>query len=308
VYVEEGQTVEKGDKLGRIDTLQLKADLLQAKVTLADAKARRDDSATSTELAANTAAVKVAQQAVDDAQDAFDGAILRAPVAGVVTSIGVEVGDSVGSSSSSPTADSASTAAFRITGTDAWQASVSVGETDMALIAKDDQVELSTDDGTSFFGTVASIGLLPDTSSGAAAYPVTITVTGAVDGLFDGTSVTAKIVYERRTDVLTVPSAAVTTDSDGTSTVTVVGSDGAQTETQVTVGESAENLTEITAGLSEGDTVLVASFTPGEGNQGTGGTGFPSGGFPSGGFPGGDFTPPDGSTVPQSGSSTQGNG
>jgi macrolide-specific efflux system membrane fusion protein len=290
VAVEEGTVVEKGDPLGTIDTLQLNADLLDAKVTLADAQARlADDSSTSAELAANQAAVAVAQKAVNDAADALAGATLVAPVAGVVTSVAVVPGDSVGSSGGM---DSGTSAAFRITGTDAWEVDVTLGETDIALIEKGDQVELSTDDGVDFFGTVSTIGLLPDTSSGAAAYPVTIAVTGTAEGLFDGMSATASIVYERRTDVLTVPSAAVTTGQDGTSTVTVIGEDGTRTETTVTVGETAGTLTEITEGLSEGDEVLVASFTPGEGNQG--------GSFPGGIVIDGD-TFPGGGTFPEGG-------
>jgi macrolide-specific efflux system membrane fusion protein len=277
----------------------LKADLLDAQVTLADAKARlSDESDTSTELAANKAAVEVAQAAVKDAKAALKGAVLHAPVAGVVTSIGVEVGDNV--DASAPGGDgTTATAAFHIVGVDAWEVSVSLGEADLAMIEKDDQVELTTDDGTEFFGTVSTIGLLPDTSSGASAYPVTIAVTGTADGLFDGVSVTADIIYERRTDVLTVPSAAVTTTSDGTTTVTVIDADGAKTETTVTVGESAGGLTEIIDGIAEGDEVLVASFTPGSGNQGP--NGFPTDGqFPDGfTFPdGGQITGGDGGTFP----------
>jgi macrolide-specific efflux system membrane fusion protein len=294
VKVEEGSVVEKGDVLGTIDTLQLKADLLEAKVTLADAQARlADDSGTAAELAANKAAVKVAQAAVDDAQAALKGAKLVAPVAGIVTSVAVEVGDSVaGSSGMGP--DDEGSAAFHITGTDSWEVGVGLSESDVALIGEGDQVELATDDGTEFFGIVSSIGLLPDTSSGASTYPVTIAVTGTADGLFDGVSVTADIIYERRTDVLTVPSAAVTTAADGSSTVTLIGEDGTKTETAVTVGDSAGNMTEIIEGLAEGDEVLVATFTPGEGNQG----GFPT----EGQFPGGTF--PDGGTgtFPEGGS------
>lgn len=318
VDVAEGSVVTAGQQLATIDTLQLTSTLLSAKATLAEAQAKLADSTTSTARAANTSSVAVAQAAVDSAQAAMGDATLVAPVSGIVTSVGVEVGDSVGSSASATGAVSTgstsgvstgstagtstgdtTTAAFHITGTDAWEVDVTLGEADVLLVAKDDQVELSTDDGTAFFGTVASIGLVPDTSSGTAAYPVTIAVTGTADGLFDGVSTTAEIVYERRTEVLTVPSAAVITASDGTSTVTLIAADGTKTETAVTVGETADNLTEITAGLAEGDEVLVASFTPGSGNQGTGG--FPGGGagdFPTDGTLPGGGTPPDGFTFP----------
>ena len=309
VEVEAGQTVAAGDTLGTIDTLQLNAELLEAQSTLASAQAKLSDAKSSSSgstadkasIAAATASVSVAEADVASAQSALDGATLVAPVAGTVTAVNVEVGDTVGSSSSGSgmgstgsASSSTSTAAFTIVGTDSWEVSATVGEADVALIAVDDAVHLTTDDGTTLEGTVTEVGLLPSTTSGAAEYPVTITVDGTADGLFDGVAVDLEIVYESRENVLTVPSAAVTTSDDGTSTVTLIASDGTRTTTTVVVGETVGNLTEITSGLQEGDEVLVSSFTPGEGNEGQTGQ-FPGGGdgqFPGGGD--GSFTPPDG--------------
>ncbi|MFT4285384.1 MAG: HlyD family efflux transporter periplasmic adaptor subunit [Protaetiibacter sp.] len=316
VDVAEGQTVAVGDTLGTIDTLQLNAELLEAKSTLASAQAKLSDAKSSSggsaadlaSIAAATASVSVAESEVASAQSALDGATLLAPVAGVVTSVGVEVGDTVGSSSSSSSgmggspggssSTSTSTAAFTIVGSDSWEVSATVGEADVALIAVGNAVHLTTDDGTELQGEVTEVGLLPSTTSGAAEYPVTIAVDGTAKGLFDGVSVDIEIVYESRENVLTVPSAAVTTSDDGASTVTLVGTDGTKTETTVQVGETVGQLTEIVSGLKEGDSVLVTSFTPGEGNSGQMGQ-FPADGeFPGGGqFPGGgdgSFTPPDG--------------
>ena len=270
VSVAEGDTVEKGDTLATVDTISLDAALLQAKADLASAQAKLSDSydesdgstADLAQIAANAAAVEVAEAAVEDAEDAVDDATLTAPAAGVITSVGVEVGDAVGSA-----AGGATTAAFTIVGTDAWAVDVTVGEADVALIEVGDQVELATDDGVAFFGVVSEVGILPSTDTGAAAYPVSIDVTGTAEGLFDGISVTAEIIYERRTDVLTVASAAITTDGE-TSTVTVITADGAQVVTPVEVGETVGTLTEIVSGIVEGDEVLVATFTPGEGNAG----------------------------------------
>ncbi|HEY0217884.1 MAG TPA: efflux RND transporter periplasmic adaptor subunit [Cellulomonas sp.] len=177
-----------------------------------------------------------------------------------------------------------------IIGTDAWQISVTVDETDVTLIAVGDQVEITVEDATdTLYGTVGEIGLLSSSSGGVAAYPVVIDVTGSPDGLHDGVSADVSIIYERRTDVLTVPSAAVTT-VDGQSVVTQEGADGDQVTTAVTVGETSGTLVEITDGLAEGDEVLVTTFTPGAGTSG--GSGSDSGySTQQGGFPGGgDFS------------------
>lgn len=320
--------------------LQARADLASAQATLSDAQ----DSSTGTTadeaaIAAAQAKVTSAQSSVDSAQTALDGTTLVAPVAGLVTAVNLEVGDAVtgtsgsssgssssgsgstgtgatgsgsaggsgttgSGSSSSSSSSSSSTAQFTIVGTGSWEVDVTVSASDLKSIAANDQVELSTTDNDSFFGTVKSIGKLPSTTSGSAAYPVVVSVTGSPENLYDGVSVTAEIVYERRTDVLTVPSAAITT-TDGKSTVTKVV-DGKDVTTDVTVGETSGTVTEITKGLSEGDSVLVTVFTPGSGSgSGSGGSGqtgqngqFPGGGegftgqLPSGGeLPGGGSFP-----------------
>ncbi|RFA11409.1 hypothetical protein B7R21_13195 [Subtercola boreus] len=327
VNVVAGQTVTAGQALATVDTMTVDAALLQAKATLATAEAKLADATSASDgsdaavaqIAADQSSVDLASAAVTDAETDVTDATLTAPVAGLVTTVGVAVGDrvSAGSSSGSSTSSSsgagttgagstagtsaatsgttttASTSGFTIVSTDSWQVSVAVSESDIANVAKDDQVELSLTGGTAFFGTVASVGLLPSATSGAVTYPVVVSVTGSPAGLYDGVSVTTAIVYERRTNVLTVPSEAVTTAA-GTSTVTTLDAEGAEVKTPVVVGETVGTLTEITSGLAEGDSVVVTVFTPGGtgtgGQTGGTGTGRQTGEFPGGGtgtFPGG---------------------
>lgn len=308
VNVQAGTVVAAGDVLATVDTLTVDSALLAAKATLASAEAKLSDSEDDSDgsdsdvaqIASNEASVTLAQTAVTEAEADVAAAVLTAPVAGLITAVTVEVGDvisgsgSSGSSGSSSAESSAeastgattttSSAAFTIVGTDSWQVELAVGEADIADVALADQVELALDDGTAFFGTVTEVGLLASTTSGAVTYPVTVTVTGTPEGLFDGIAVTASIVYERRTDVLTVASAAVTTTGD-TTTVTTLDADGNEVETAVTVGETVGNLTEIVDGLAEGDEVVVTVFTPAGGtNDSESGTfEMPSGEMPSGG-------------------------
>jgi macrolide-specific efflux system membrane fusion protein len=337
VDVAAGDTVTEGQQLATVDTLQLNAALLQAKADLASAQASLSNAqdeadgsdSSDAQVAALSAQVDVARTAVDDAEADMAGATLTAPVSGLLTTVDVEVGDAVtGSGSSSGSSGSAtsgstggmggstgstgsssttstSTAQFVIVGTDAWQTSVSVSESDVALLSVGNQAELTTSSSTdTIYGTVTEIGLLSSSSGGVASYPVTVAVTGNPEGLHDGESVDVSIIYERRTDVLTVPASAVTTE-DGQSVVTQEGADGGTVTTAVTVGETSGNLVEITEGLAEGDEVLVTTFSPrasGSGDgSGSGDTqqGFPGGGempdfssgempdFSQGGFPGG---------------------
>lgn len=288
VDVAAGDTVTAGQQLATVDTLDLDAALLAAKADLASAQASlsnaEDDAdgsdSSDAQIAALSAQVDVATTQVEAAEEDLAGATLTAPVAGLVTTVDLEVGDAVsggsssgsgssgssgsmGATSGSTTTSSTSSAQFVIIGTDAWQVSVTVDETDVALIEVGDQAELTSDDfSDTVYGTVGEIGLLSTSSSGVAAYPVTIDVTGSPDGLHDGASADVEIIYERRTDVLTVPSAAVTTE-DGQSVVTQEGADGEQVTTAVTTGETSGTMIEITDGLAEGDEVLVTTFAAG---------------------------------------------
>lgn len=288
VAVAQGQTVTAGQTLATVDTLRLDADLLAAKATLATAQARLDDaqdaddgtSTSDAQIASAQAQVEVAQAQVDDAQAALADATLVAPVGGLLTAVNLEVGDAVAgggdTGATSPQGgDTTSTAQFTIVGTDAWQVEIGVSDADVALVEVGDQAELTVDgaDGT-VFGTVASVGLLSTSEDGVPSYPVTIDVTGDQDGLHDGVSADVSIVYERRTDVLTVPSMAVST-VDGQTVVTKVQADGTQVETPVTTGETSDNLTEITDGLAEGDSVVLAVLTPRATQDGGGQQSFP---------------------------------
>jgi macrolide-specific efflux system membrane fusion protein len=333
VDVAVGDTVAAGQQLATVDTLVLDAALLQARAELATAQAslsNAQDEADGTDssdaqVAALSAQVDVAQAAVEDAEADMAGATLTAPVAGLLTAVDLEVGDTVSGSGSSSgstaatggsgsaggtgtsgatgsTSTTTSSAAFTIIGTDAWQVAVTVGETDVALLSVGDQVEMTTDSSTdTVYGTVGEIGLLSSSTGGVAAYPVVVDVTGSPEGLHDGESVEASIIYERRTDVLTVPSAAVTT-VDGQTVVTQEGADGATVTTAVTVGATSGNVVEITDGLAEGDEVLVTTFSPrSAGSDDSGGTGQTGGGqmpdFSSGEMP--DFSQmPGGGQMP----------
>jgi multidrug efflux pump subunit AcrA (membrane-fusion protein) len=289
VDVAVGDTVTAGQQLATVGTLDLDAALLQAKAELASAQASLSNgqdeadgtASSSAQVAALSAQVDVAQAAVEDAEADMAGATLTAPVPGLLTAVSLEVGDTVagsgssaggtgstggtgmtGSTGSTSTSTTTSSAAFTIIGTDAWQVGVTVGESDVALLTVGDQVEMTTDSSTdTVYGTVGEIGLLPSSTGGVAAYPVVVDVTGSPGNLHDGETVEASIIYERRTDVLTVPSAAVTT-VDGQTVVTQEGADGATVTTAVTVGVTSGNVVEITDGLAEGDEVLVTTFSP----------------------------------------------
>jgi hypothetical protein len=133
---------------------------------------------------------------------------------------------------------------------------------------------------------VTSVGKVATASSGVATYTVTVTFTDTSKEIFAGSTVTAAIVTSHRSDVLQVPSRAVTTDQDGSSVqLAVDGTANGKIETRaVTTGETLGGMTEITSGLRAGDQVVISlpAFAARLGANRTGGSG-PAGG---GGFTG----------------------
>lgn len=316
VKVKAGDTVAKGDVLATLDTVSLDAALASAKAQLeaAETTVANDGAESSAQQASNDAALLSTQADVAQAKDDLEAAALRATFSGTVASVEVAVGDQAGSSSSSSAATGGQGATGATTGSDTATVSTStaavtivkprtflvdadVAADDITQVKKGLQVQITPAGATDpIFGTVKEVGLVAETgTSGAATFPVTISVTGAQKDLYAGTSADVSIVVKQVQDVLTVPSAALTTASGKTYVNKVVGS--STKKTAVTIGETYGASTEITKGLKSGDKVEITTTRRtqtggGNTNRGTGEQGgFPGGGAPpgggTGGFPGG---------------------
>ncbi len=308
VYVEAGDTVAKGARLAKIDTTSLAASLASAEAQLdaAETTAADDGDESSAQQAANTAAVASAEADVADAEEALDGATLTAPFAGMVASVGYEQGDSAGSSSSggSATGGSGATTSTETTGITVispkkFTVTADVSADDVERITKGMQAEVTPSGATeAVFGTVQEVGRVAETSTdGTATFPVTIALTGTQEGLYAGTSADVSVIVESRADVLTVPTAALTTEDDQAYVTKVV--DGTTEKTKVEIGDTFGMTTEITSGLTEGDEVqytVTARMPGGSGRESGEQGGFPGGGempdfsgggMPPGGMPGG---------------------
>ena len=169
-----------------------------------------------------------------------------------------------------------------------WTVTASVDDTEVGLITKGDQAQITTDNVSSpVFGVVSSVSVLSSSSSGSATYPVDIAVTGTPAGLHDGAEATVAITYKQVTDVLTVPTLAVHRDT--ASSYVYVAKNGVKTKTTVKTGLSSGGTTQITSGLTSGQQVYLQVATATRSGSGTQNQRTRSGYFPGGGgnFPGG---------------------
>ncbi|TNM41262.1 efflux RND transporter periplasmic adaptor subunit [Nocardioides albidus] len=300
VYVEPGDRVKKGQRLAAIDDDVLRAELDAADSALDAAKAARSehlaDGASDEQTSADEAAVLAAESSLTQARDAVEDAVLRSTTAGTVTAVGIEVGDTVGSSSPSTSADGTD-GTITVVSTGTYVVDATVASADVAQVTEGLKARLTVSGiAETVDATVSEVGLVAEAdSSGAAVFPVTIAVTGRRDDLYAGTSAEVAIVVSQRTDVLTVDSRALHADGDTTYVDKVTdAATGATERVIVTTGETSGMVTEVLTGLAEGDVVEIPGFSPPGGSGGDRQLQDPGGRFEQGGgFPEG-FTPPQG--------------
>ena len=314
VDVAVGDTVQKGQTLATIGDTSLANAVTLAQAGVTAAQDQVNSATTSSAIASAKAQLASAQSTLADAQTALAGARLTSPISGTVAGVGLAVGDTVGSSGggglgggtgasgagasgTSGASGSSSSSSIVVVDTSAWVVNATVSSSSLASLKKGLQATITPSGGsTPVFGTVSSVGVVAtSSSSGAAQFPVVIDVTGSPTGLHAGTTADVAITVKQLTSVLTVPTLAVHTSTNGQTTVQVQ-KNGQTSSVDVTIGEVSGSLTQITKGLSEGDEVVVQTRTLGAvptGGPGTGGrsfTGFGgAGGFGGGGFPGGGF-------------------
>jgi multidrug efflux pump subunit AcrA (membrane-fusion protein) len=257
------------------------------------------------QIAADQATVNADESQVESADQALSGATLTSPIDGIVATVGLTVGEQVsgGSSGGGGGADSGSgsgadsgsggggdsgsgdsgsggsgsgssdTSITVISASDVIDASVGASVVDH--IKAGDPVVITTEGANGpITGTVASIGLTADTSSGVATFPVVIDVTGTPSGLYAGASASVTITYHQLAGVLAVPAAAVLPGPGGKAAVHVIVN-GHQVTKTVTTGPTVNGLTQITSGLTAGERVVVnlVNISPGRGGGQGGGSG-----------------------------------
>ena len=328
VTVTVGEHVAAGATLATVGNTDLltSVNLASASVTAAEDQVTSAATGTAAQQASANAQLAAARSTLARAQASLAEATLTSPISGTVAAVSIAPGDVVtgssGSTSSSGSggsgtsgggsaggagagssgsgsSSSSSTAQITVISTNAWVVNASVGASDLASVHPGLQVVI-TPDGTNqqVFGTVGSVGIMASSgTSGTAAFPVVIKVTGTPPGLYAGATVSAAIVVKQLSNVLTVPTAAVSSDANGTY-VTLV-KNGQNTKTKIVIGSVFGPSTQVVSGVSAGDQVLVRSLrlTGGTGGTtrlrngtGTGGGGFGGGGFGGGGFGGGGGT------------------
>jgi multidrug efflux pump subunit AcrA (membrane-fusion protein) len=265
-------------------------------------------------IAAASASQTVATMNYQNTQDA----IVTAPIDGTVANLAASLGQSVSGSSgggnsggsgnsngssNATSASSTSSGSSTTTGSPVLiigdfsnlSVKVQVSEIDIPTIHEGEKATITLDafPGKTFVGTVTSVDTIGTSSSGVVTYNAYISLIAPPTTIQPGMSATATIQTQRKDDTLTVPTTAVQT-INGQATVRVL-KNGRLTPVDVTTGIASDTDTEITSGLTEGETVVTSVATPtttgrAQGTSpfsGLGGRGGVGGGFGGGGRTGG---------------------
>ena len=292
VMVEEGDSVEEGQLLAKLDTAEwekelitLERNLLQAKIALDKAEEETctsiGDIGQSTtdprEIEIKELDVELAETRLAETLDASPEII--APSDGFITKINVEGGDEV----------LKGTVALQIADPNKFEADILVSEMDIQQVKLGGEawVQVGAVQGMSLPAEVTHISPTAYIQSGVVNYQVKVEVESLEASpqkqqeariqqkqaakqvspaipegfqLRQGMTVTVSIIVAEREDVLLVPNAAITTSGKQTY-VQVVSPDGILEERSITTGISNWQYTEVTDGISEGEEVVIPQGT-----------------------------------------------
>jgi HlyD family secretion protein len=207
--------------------------------------------ASSSDLIARQKAVDAAQAEVAVAEQDLAQTTIVSPISGAVAVVALAVGDAVTASSSS--------AHVVVVGSGGLEVTTMVSVDHIPDVKVGQAATVLPDGATDpLSGQVVAIALTPTTATTGTTYRVTIGLEGQGAGLGNGATGSVSIVTAGVTAALSVPTSAVHTDGT-THTVTVV--DGSSTSSvTVKVGVIGATYTQITDGLTAGQSVLLADL------------------------------------------------
>lgn len=179
----------------------------------------------------------------------YETSPIRAPVAGTITSLFVSVGSMVGPSMS----------IAKISSTSELEVDINVAERFVSRISVGQIAQLSFDafPGEVFTARVAEVNPVLDTSSRSMG--VKLVLDPPDNRIKIGMYCRVKLITDSKTDVVSVPRAAIVTKG-GQNSVFVVN--GSTVENRpISVGITVDNMVEITSGLIAGNEVVISGQT-----------------------------------------------
>ncbi len=253
LLVEEGQHVEAGQVLARLDGERLRLEMLSARANLEQARGeyRRyvDLHARGLVSKAMFEGLKYdldALQATHDLKELnYEYSSIRAPIAGVVSGRTIKLGESV----------KVGQEAFRITDTSELLAELQIPQTELPKFATGHKASLEVDSipQRRFPAEIIRISPTIDVRNGS--FRATAFVENTEGALAPGMFARITVAYEKHSEALIIPAEALI-EEDNRTAVYVVSGDTVDLR-QITIGIRSEGQLEVLAGLDENEQVVV---------------------------------------------------
>ena len=259
VYVNQGDTVQKGQKLFRIDNKQLDA----ARITLNTTQVSVNDAQTSLnrmkalyesgDISSQAyeqavSALSMAQLQYDSAKLNYDtqseNTVITAPIAGVLEQFSVDVHDM----------SSAGSVAGVISGAGGKTLTFNVSERVMKGLQVGDPVTVEKN-GTDYNGAITEIGSMVDAQTGLFKVKASL---GESDGLASGTMVKVYVTAEKAENVMVLPADCVNYSNGDAYVYTYDAATSTAKKTPVEDGLIDSDKIQIVSGLSYDDEVITS--------------------------------------------------
>ncbi len=253
ILVEEGDDVEEGQLLARLDGERLRLQMIESKANLEKTRKEYERYVQLHERGLVSASAFEGLKFDMDALNAtyelkrlnYNYTKIRAPISGVVSSRYIKLGQHV----------MAGVAAFKITDTTKLVAYLSIPQTELSKISAGDTARLRVDamPEVEFSAVIARISPTIDPRNGT--FRATASIENQDGDLAPGMFGRFNIAYERHADALLIPaSALIEEDSE---TVVYVVNDGSASRRAIEVGIQSDGLVEVLRGLDANDQIVV---------------------------------------------------
>jgi len=179
-----------------------------------------------------------------------------APISGKITGLSIQLGSVITAQVSTSTTNS-STKLANITTDAVPTVKINLTEIDVPKIKIGDKATVTLDalPDKSFVGKVISVDTVGQVSSGVTTYPVLVQLNESVADILPNMAATANIILDTKTDVISVPLAAV--QNQTTSPTVRVMKNGKVESVTVSLGLATDTDVEIINGIQEGETIVT---------------------------------------------------
>ena len=242
VFVKEGDSVQKGDLLATIDDTSQQYEIANIQNMIKSAK-----------LEGSVSQVELYEMQLKLRQNLLDYTKSYANFDGVVATLSLAEGDYA----------EAGAVVMVIVDTSRLKATVEIDEIDMQSVTKEMKATLDFDSipNEDVEAVVHYIPLLGRTTTqGIGVMDVELIIEAPPQGVSPGFTFAGTLNASEEKVALVIPSIAITTDSNGVSTVRKKGADGTPSKIVVKVKYVGEGMSEVlSGGLKKGDIILLAS-------------------------------------------------